>query len=86
VINAKHYAPWVIDFRLPQLPARRKLLFFIMTIFVYPDTWIFICFLIGLPHGCLHMVIHGFVFLNLQNRLMSTIYKPPDTAASLLLV
>jgi len=25
VINAKHYAPWVIDFRLPQLPALRKL-------------------------------------------------------------
>jgi hypothetical protein len=37
----------------------------------------------GLPHRYLHMAIHGFVWKNLQNRLMSTICKSPIALASL---
>jgi hypothetical protein len=44
---------------------------------VYQDSAIYNIYLdmTGLPQRSLQIVIHGFVFLNLQNRLMSTICK-----------
>jgi hypothetical protein len=38
----------------------------------------------GLPEAGLHIAIHGFVLKNLQNRIMSTICKPPYPSANLL--
>ena len=62
----------------------RKLLFSWVTDHKSLNTMTWQSFLNGLPFRYLHIVIHGFVFWNIQNRLVSKICKLADASASLL--